>query len=154
MKHGAWPLQQELHRRRKRFTVIVAHRRFGKTMFGIAKLIRAATKTGRAAARYAYLAPFQRQAKAVVWDMLKHQARAFRQVRANETELRCDFENGARISLYGADDPDSRRGIYLDGVVLDEFQLMDPRVWSEVIRPALADRQGWAVLAGTPMGRN
>jgi len=154
MKHGAWPLQQELHRRRKRFAVIVAHRRFGKTMFGIAKLLRAATKTTRAAARYAYLAPFQRQAKAVVWDMLKHQTRSLKEARFHEGELRCDLANGARISLYGADDPDSLRGLYLDGVVLDEFQQMDPRVWSEVIRPALADRKGWALITGTPMGRN
>src|SRR5215468_8539744 len=76
MKHGAWPLQQKLHRKRKRFTVLVAHRRFGKTVFGLTKLLRAAAKTKEQAARYAYLAPFQRQAKAVVWDMLKHQARA------------------------------------------------------------------------------
>src|SRR5262245_40249353 len=154
MKHGAWPLQQKLHQKKKRFTVLVAHRRFGKTVFGLTKLLRSAAKTKKKDARYAYLAPFQRQAKAVVWDMLKHQARAFKRVRAHETELRSDFENGARISLYGADDPDSLRGIYLDGVVLDEFQLMDPRVWSEVIRPALADRQGWALITGTPMGRN
>jgi hypothetical protein len=154
MKHGAWPLQQRLHRRLKRFNVIVAHRRFGKTVFGLTHLLRSAAHAKKNAARYAYLAPFQRQAKAVVWDMLKDQARSFKTLRVHESELRCDFENGARISLYGADDPDSLRGLYLDGVVLDEFQQMDPRVWSEVIRPALADRQGWALILGTPMGRN
>ena len=154
MKHGAWPLQLELHERRKRFTVIVAHRRFGKTMLGITRLMNAATDTSKKAARFAYLAPFQRQAKAVVWDMLKDQARALEHARFHEGELRCDLANGARISLYGADDPDSLRGLYLDGVVLDEFQQMDPRVWSEVIRPALADRKGWALITGTPMGRN
>jgi len=154
MRHGAWPLQQGLHRQLKRFTVIVAHRRFGKTMFGLTRLLREAAGTRERAARYAYLAPFQRQAKAVAWDMLKEQARPFRTARFHEGELRCDLANGARISLYGADDPDSLRGLYLDGVVLDEFQQMDPRVWSEVIRPALADRRGWAIIAGTPMGRN
>ena len=154
MKHGAWPLQQRLHRRLKRFNVIVAHRRFGKTVFGLTHLLRSAAHARKNAARYAYLAPFQRQAKAVAWDMLKEQARSFKKLRVHESELRCDFENGARISLYGADDPDSLRGLYLDGVVLDEFQQMDPRVWSEVIRPALADRQGWAIILGTPMGRN
>ena len=152
MKHGAWP--QELRDPMKRFTVIVAHRRFGKTMFGINRLLNAATKTRRKAARFAYLAPFQRQAKAVVWDILKDQARSLKEPRFHEGELRCDLGNGARISLYGSDDPDSLRGLYLDGVVLDEFQQMDPRVWSEVIRPALADRKGWAVVTGTPMGRN
>ena len=154
MTHGAWPLQQELHDRRTRFNVIVAHRRFGKTVLGISELLHAAAETKRKAARYAYLAPFLRQAKAVVWDMLKDQARAFKDVRFHEGELRCDLKNGARVSLCGADDPDSLRGLYFDGVVLDEFQQMDPRVWSEVIRPALADRKGWALVTGTPMGRN
>src|SRR4029453_14150015 len=106
MRHGAWPLQQRLHRRLKRFNVIVAHRRFGKTVFGLTHLLRSAHQAKKKGARYPYLAPFQRQAKAVVWDMLKDQARSFKTLRVHESELRCDFENGARISLYGADDPD------------------------------------------------
>jgi phage terminase large subunit len=72
----------------------------------------------------------------------------------NESELRVDYHNGGQVRLYGADNMDALRGIYLDGVVLDEFADMDPRVWSEVIRPALADRKGWAVFIGTPKGRN
>jgi hypothetical protein len=146
--------QAELHGD-PRFKVVVAHRRFGKTVFAVMELVRAAARAAPgAAARYAYLAPFQRQAKAVVWDILKDQARSLKQVGFHEGELRCDLENGARISLYGADDPDSLRGLYLDGVVLDEYAQMDPRAWSEVIRPALADRGGWAIFIGTPMGRN
>jgi phage terminase large subunit len=152
MRHGDWP--QELRDPMKRFTVVVAHRRFGKTLFGISRLINAAAKTRRKAARFAYLAPFQRQAKAVVWDMLKDQARSLKEARFHEGELRCDLKNGARISLYGADDPDSLRGLYFDGVVLDEYAQMDPKAWTEVIRPALADRGGWAIFIGTPMGRN
>ena len=65
-----------------------------------------------------------------------------------------DYPNGGQVRLFGADNPDALRGIYLDGVVLDEYADMDPRVWSEIIRPALADRQGWAVFIGTPKGRN
>ena len=155
MMHGAWPLQRELLGRTERFKVIVAHRRFGKTMLGVTALMEAAARTRRKAARYAYLAPFQRQAKAVVWDLLKDQAvRSVKEPQFRESELRCDLKNGARISLYGADHPDSLRGLYFDGVMLDEFQQMDPRVWSEIVRPALADRKGWAIIAGTPMGRN
>jgi phage terminase large subunit len=58
------------------------------------------------------------------------------------------------VRLYGADNYNRLRGIYLDGVVLDEFADMDPRAWPEVIRPALSDRQGWATFIGTPKGRN
>ena len=100
------------------------------------------------------MAPLYRQAKAIVWDYLKQYGRCIEGAGFHETELRCDLPNGARISLYGADDPDSLRGLYFDGVVLDEYAQMDPRAWTEVIRPALADRGGWAIFIGTPMGRN
>jgi phage terminase large subunit len=56
--------------------------------------------------------------------------------------------------IYGADNPDRLRGIYLDGAVLDEFGDMDPTVWTQVIRPALSDRKGWAIFIGTPKGKN
>jgi hypothetical protein len=152
--YQARPLQRELLDDRTRFKVIVAHRRFGKTVYAIVRLLTSAMVDRQRAPRYAYVAPFYRQAKAVAWDYLKHYGRLFADARFHESELRCDLSNGARISLYGADNPDSLRGLYLDGVVLDEYAQMDPRAWSEVIRPALADREGWAAFIGTPLGRN
>ena len=56
--------------------------------------------------------------------------------------------------LLGAENPDSIRGIYLDGVVFDEFADQDPRVWTQVVRPALSDRKGWAIFISTPKGQN
>src|SRR5262245_48469031 len=153
-EYRARPGQVELHADGARFKVVVAHRRFGKTLFAVNELLRGATRVSLRAPRFAYVAPFYRQAKAIVWDYLRHYGRAVPGARFHETELRCDLPNGARISLYGADDPDSLRGLYFDGVVLDEYAQMDPKAWSEVIRPALADRQGWAIFIGTPMGRN
>jgi hypothetical protein len=90
------------------------------------------------------------------WDYLRAAIEPGRAAgaRAHESELRIDYVNGGQVRLYGADNPDAMRGIYLDGVVLDEYADMDPRVWSQIIRPALADRQGWAVFIGTPKGRN
>jgi hypothetical protein len=147
--------QRELHRELKRFNVLVAHRRFGKTVFAINRLIEKATAEGQQdSPRYAYIAPFYRQAKNVAWDYLKRFTRELEGARHHETELRCDLKNGARISLYGADAPDRLRGLYFDGVVLDEYGQMEPRVWSEVLRPALTDRRGWAIFIGTPRGRN
>jgi phage terminase large subunit len=104
----------------------------------------------------AYLSPFLKQSKAVAWDYLRGAMAPLRAVgaRVHESELRVDYINGGQVRLYGADNPDALRGIYLDGVVLDEYADMDPRVWSEIIRPALADRAGWAVFIGTPKGRN
>jgi hypothetical protein len=46
------------------------------------------------------------------------------------------------------------RGIYSDGAVFDEYGLMPPTVFTEVMRPALADREGWAFFIGTPNGKN
>lgn len=137
-----------------RFGVVVCHRRFGKTVLAINHLIRAALCCVRERPRFAYLAPTYRQAKAIAWDYLKHYARPIPGFAANESELRVDLPNGSQVRLYGADNPDALRGIYLDGVVLDEFGLMQGKVWSEVLRPALSDRQGWAVFIGTPNGKN
>ena len=136
------PLQADLHRSLKRFNVLVAHRRFGKTVFCVNELIARAAANRLDRPRYAYVAPLFTQAKDVAWDYLKRFTAAIPDVEASETELRVDLPGGARIRLYGADNPDRLRGLYLDGVVLDEYAQIHPRLWAEVVRPALADRQG------------
>jgi hypothetical protein len=140
----------------QRFACIVTHRRAGKTVACIHDLQRAATAPQRIRPRLAYLSPLLKQSKAVAWDYLRAamaRGRPFG-ASAHEGELRVDYPGGGQVRLYGADNPDAMRGIYLDGIVLDEYADMDPRVWSEIIRPALADRRGWAVFIGTPKGRN
>ena len=149
-------LQKYLHDSLGRFNVVVCHRRVGKTVFSINEMIKSAVKdimAGKTAPRYAYLAPLFKQAKTVAWDELKRLLRDFPDAKFNEAELRADFM-GARIQLYGADNPDTLRGIYLDGVILDEYAQMNPKMYSEVIRPALSDRKGWAIFIGTPKGKN
>lgn len=142
------------HDRTQRFACVVAHRRAGKTVAAINELVKAALLCKRDDPRFAYISPYFAQSKDVAWTYLKHYTAPIPNVRVNESELRIDLPNGGRVRLYGADNYDRLRGIYLDGVVLDEFADMDPRAWSEVIRPALADRQGWAVFIGTPKGEN
>ncbi len=149
------PLQYKLHTGMKRFNVIVCHRRFGKTIFSLNHLIDRALRCPNNMPRYAYLAPTYGQAKRVVWDQLKQYTRNIPGVTAHEQELRVDIPgNNSRIMLLSAENPASLKGIYLDGVVLDEFAEMDPRAWTEVIRPTLADRRGWAIFIGTPKGQN
>ena len=145
---------KDFHRRKERWACIVAHRRAGKTVACINELIKAALICTKEDPRFAYVAPYYAQAKDVAWAYLKRFAAPIPGVEANESELRVDFPNGGRVRLYGADNYDRLRGLYLDGVVLDEPADMDPRAWPEVIRPALADRQGWATFIGTPKGRN
>jgi hypothetical protein len=144
------------HQRRQRFACIVTHRRAGKTVACIHDLQRQALRCPRVRPRFAYLSPFLRQSKAVAWDYLRAAMSSARVAgaTAHESELRVDYPGGAQVRLYGADNPDAMRGVYFDGIVLDEYADMDPRVWSEIVRPALADRRGWAVFIGTPRGRN
>jgi len=94
-------------------------------------------------------------AKQITWDSLKARLYAVNWVdRVNESDLSVRLINGSRISLRGADNPDSLRGVFLDFVVFDEFALIEEKAWTEVIRPALSDRQGHAMFISTPMGRN
>ncbi len=144
------------HQRTERFAAMVCHRRAGKTVASVNELIIRALYTPKKNARYAYIAPFYRQAKDVAWQYLKEAALPFvasaKDIR--ESELRVRLVNGAWITLYGSDNPDTLRGIYLDGCVLDEFGDARPSLWTEVVLPTLADRKGWAVFIGTPKGKN
>ena len=141
------------HARKQRWACLVAHRRAGKTVACINDLIKRAIVDGKENGRYAYIAPFYSQAKTIAWDYLLRFSEPIR-VNANASELWVELINGARIRLFGGDNPDALRGLYLDGVILDEYADMRPRVWGEIIRPLLADRQGWAVFIGTPKGHN
>ena len=108
---------------------------------------------GKEDGRYAYLAPYYAQAKSIAFDYLMRFSEPVR-VNHNVSELWVELVNGARIRLFGADNADSLRGLYLDGVVLDEYADMKPSTWGAVLRPLLADRQGWATFIGTPKGHN
>jgi len=151
------PDQASIFQALRRFSVLVCHRRFGKTVLSVNRLIRKALEADPIATprwRGAYIAPLFKQAKTVAWDYMKHYTHVVPGRKVNESELRIDFPNESRISLLGTDNPDSIRGVYLDGVVLDEVAQMAGRVWGEIIRPTLADRKGWCIFIGTPQGHN
>jgi len=143
----------DFHDRTQRWAVIIAHRRAGKTVSCINDALWRAITEGKENARYAYIAPYYAQAKSIAFDYLMQFSEPAR-VKHNISELWVELFNGARIRLFGADNPDALRGMYLDGVVLDEYADMKPKIWGEVIRPLLADRRGWATFIGTPKGHN
>ncbi len=144
------------HDRTARFAKIVAHRRFGKTVGCINDKIRAALTNAREypPPRYSYVAPTYTQAKDIAWGYLKHYSAPIPGVKFSESELWAEYPNNARVRLYGADNYDRMRGLYNDGVTVDEPAQMDPRAWPEVIRPTLADYNGWGTFIGTPAGRD
>jgi phage terminase large subunit len=142
----------EFHDSGKRFSVLVMHRRAGKTVAAVNHLIRASLLNPDT--KYAYIAPTYKQVKNIAWDNLKEYARVIPGVKFNESELRCDFPNGSRITLFGADNPDSLRGITLWGVIFDEYSQQPSNIWTEIISPTLSSTQGWAIWIGTPKGKN
>jgi hypothetical protein len=147
-------IQAEMHKELKRWNVLVMHRRFGKTVWLINHAIKVALTCELPRPRVAIVAPTFTQAKRIAWDYIKFYAGVIPGVTFNETELRVDFPNGGRIMLLSAENPDALRGIYLDACFFDEFGMQNPRVWGEVVRPALSDRQGSATFLGTPAGHN
>jgi len=141
------------HGRTQRWACLVAHRRAGKTVACINDVIARAVKEGKNDGRYAYIAPFYSQAKSVAWDYLLRYSEPIQRAK-NASELWVELLGGQRVRLFGADNADALRGNYWDGVVCDEYGDWRPSVYGSVIRPALADRNGWCTFIGTPKGHN
>jgi len=135
-----------------RYSLLCCHRRFGKTVLCINHLIKAAMTCKDHQPRFAYIAPTYSQAKKIAFDYLVHFTKNIPGMKYNQTELRADFINGARITLLSSENPDSIRGIYLNGVIIDETAQINSELLSEVITPALSDRKGFMILVGTPKG--
>jgi hypothetical protein len=134
---------------------VVAHRRAGKTVALVNQLIRAALTNPRQhpPPRYAYIGPSFDQVKDLCWQYLHYYAGSYPGARFLEGELTVIFPSGATIRLYGGGTAYERlRGIYLDGAVLDEYPLLNPKAWTSVVRPCLADYRGFAVISGTSNG--
>lgn len=144
---------KSFHNRTQRWACLVAHRRAGKTVAAINDIVRAALMSKDEYPLYSYIAPYRSQAKSVAWDYLKHFAAPVLKS-SNEAELTVELVTGAKIRLFGADNADAMRGLGFSGVFMDEYGDFRPSVWGNVIRPTLSDKQGWAVFAGTPKGKN
>jgi len=141
------------HQRTERWACIVAHRRAGKTVACVNELVVRALYSTKKNPRYGYVAPFRQQAKNIAWVYLKEAVRGLA-VEIRESDLSVRLPNGAIIALYGSDNPDALRGLYFDGLIIDEFGDCRPSLWAEVLLPTLADRRGWCAFIGTPKGRN
>jgi len=141
-----------LHENQKRWIVIVAHRRSGKTTAVLNHLQRDCINTPNSL--FGFIAPTYKQAKAIGWDMIKHYSNVIPGIEYNEVELTVKYPNGSKLRFFGADSPDSLRGLGFWGVVFDEYSQQPSNIFSEIIRPALADHNGYAVWIGTPKGKN
>ena len=153
------PVQAEIHRNLKRFSIICAHRRLGKTHLAVNEIIDKALRNQLKNPTYAYVSPSYGMSKRIAWALMKDYLKGIPGMETNEADLRImiprpHLGDQIKIMLLSADNPDSLKGIYLDGVVIDEYAQCTPTVWSEALRPTLTDRLGWALFIGTPKGSN
>ena len=153
------PHQAYLHKHMRRFNVLVIHRRFGKTVLCLNEISDRGLQNPLHRPQYAYIAPTYAQAKKIAWEELKKFTRMIPGVSYHETELKCTIKRPAMndevvIYIMGEEYYDAIRGMYLDGVVVDEGADINPEIWGKVLRPLLEDRKGWAIIVGTPKGQN
>jgi hypothetical protein len=153
------PLQAYLHSRLKRFNVLIMHRRFGKTVFSINELIDRLLRNPRKNPQAAYIAPTYGAAKRIAWTYFKEFTGDIPGIQYHEGELKVTIQRPgskdfATIYLLGAENPAALKGIYLDFAIIDEYAECDPMIWTQIIRPALSDRNGGAIFIFTPKGAN
>ncbi len=147
----------DYHKDTRRNALTVAHRRAGKTVARVNKLVRKACESKLESPRFGYLAPYYVQAKDIAWLYLKHYTAPIIQIaggKVNESDLSITLgHNNALIRLYGAENAERMRGVYFDGIVIDEAQGIAKSALTQIILPCLADRLGWLDCSGTPKGR-
>lgn len=148
------PYFKAFHARNQRWSFVLAHRRAGKSFALAADMVVRALRTRKEKAQFGYCAPSLKQARTIIWKHFKTilGAQLLSRCKVSETTLSITLPNGAEIRVFGLNDPDSLRGFYLDGIILDESQDVSQDLISTVIIPALTDRRGWFVMAGTPKG--
>ena len=142
--------QKEVISNKARFRVLITGRRFGKTFLAINELAKFASQSNK---KVWYVAPSYRQAKSICWNDLKDRLIKHKWVKSiNNSDLTIILRNNSRISLRGADNENSLRGIGLDFLVMDEFADIHKQAWYEVLRPTLSDTKGHALFCGSPRG--
>lgn len=139
---------------RKRFNVVPAGRRSGKTMTGKARGFRRAFEIEHEDGRIVFAAPTHRQAKNIFWKPVKRMFKPFTVGKPLDGEMKLTLVNGVTVECAGLDEPARIEGSPLDHIQFDEFADMKPEVWGEHVRPMLAERNGTADFTGTPEGRD
>lgn len=145
------PWQQEVWNDDRRFKIVAAGRRTGKSRLAAWMLIVNALQAERG--HVFYVAPTQGQARDIMWQTLLELGHPV-VASSHINNLQIKLINGSTISLKGSDRPETMRGVSLKFLVMDEYADMKPETFEQILRPALADQKGSALFIGTPMGRN
>ena len=138
---------------------MVWHRRAGKDELALHWSGAAAMQR---VGNYWYMLPEASQARKAIWDAINPHsgkrridevfpAEVVEQQRAHDMFIR--LKNGSTWQVVGSDNFDSLIGSPPIGLVFSEYAVADPRAWT-MLRPILAENQGWAIFPFTPRGRN
>ena len=134
-----------------RFKVVVAGRRWGKSWLSMHEMAKAARFPN---SKVFYVAPTFAMCRQILWDDIKEKFIRCRWAKKiNESNLTITLVNGSQIFLRSGDNPDNLRGVSMDYLVMDEAAMISQKMWTEVCRPALSDRQGGAMFITTPQGK-
>ena len=132
-----------------RFKVLVCGRRWGKTVLSLMYLLKDPFLANE---RRWFITPTYRQGKMIVFPILRQMFAGFNDAKLNESEMSVVFNNGAELSVKGADNENNLRGVELTKAVMDEMAYIKPHVWEEIIMPMLATTKGKCLFIGTPNG--
>lgn len=142
--------QRRVAAERRRFNVLCAGRRFGKTTLGIERLTRSAVR-GHAVAwcspSYRMLTEVWREARRLLAPVVE---------RTDSQQHRLELLGGGVIEMWSLDQPDVARGRKYRTVVIDEAAMVRhlEEAWNAVLRPTLVDIRGGAWFLSTPKGLN
>lgn len=150
--------QSQIAKSTKRFRVINAGRRFGKTNLA-GEEIKGVALIAPEGSKIAYIAPTIQQARDIMWESLKKElAPISKKVNESRLELEVMNKDGKSVFIYlkGWENIETLRGQKFIFVVIDEVAMMRKFWigWHEVIRPALTDLKGHALFLSTPKGFN
>ncbi len=148
------PAQMQVFNDPRRFLVLAAGRRFGKSDLALKRAVTSALSPRNVRKKPVWIVgPVQPQVKAIYWrPLLDMVAPLIESSHINDGVV--DLVNGVQIAIKGSDRPDTMRGVGLFDAILDEYASMKPSVWESIIRPTLSDVKGRALFIGTPDGRN
>ena len=145
-------VQKEVSLDDARFKVVVAGRRWGKSWLSMHEMAKAARHPN---SKVFYVAPTFAMCRQILWDDIKEKFIRCRWAKKiNESNLTITLVNGSQIYLRSADNPDNLRGVSMDYLVMDECAMISQKMWTEVCRPALSDRQGSGMFITTPQGKS
>lgn len=144
------PAQQRIVREARRFNVVCAGRRTGKTKMGTRLLIEPALQghpVAWFAPNYKYQEEVWREVATATRDVTRH---------SDKTAMRRELVTGGVIEFWTLDGQDAARGRKYKRAIIDEAAIARTlqEQWQQAVRPTLTDMIGDAWFLSTPKGQN